>query len=110
MRCAPWLGRELQLDAISPRPARPSCFARGNRKSGRLGGPLLRIDRSGRPPAGLLMRLAAKQIISHKTSGRVFSPQSRKVASAIRIPPFALTIATRRYRGIDDERRKLPAR
>ena len=74
MRCASWLGRKLQLDAISPTTARPSCFARGNRKLGRLGGPLLRIDRSGRPPAGFVMRLAAKQIISRKTSGRVFSP------------------------------------
>jgi hypothetical protein len=56
------------------------------------------------------MHMAAKQIISRKTSRRVFSPHTRKGRVEYSDSSVALTIATRRYRGIDDERRKPPAR
>ena len=77
MRCAPWLGRKLQLDAISPTPARPSCFARGNRKSVGWVGLCCGFDRSDRPPAGFIMRLAAKQIITQDITSRVFSTSAQ---------------------------------
>jgi hypothetical protein len=68
------------------------------------------FGRSDRPPAGSIVRMAAKQIISRKISRRVFSSQTRKGRVGYSDSSVALTIATRRYRGIDDERRKPSAR